>query len=124
MTTPSRRSTALLLAAAALVSAGRAPADPAEIVGAEAERAGPVWRVSVTLRHADTGWDDYADGWRVWADGEVVGTRALAHPHVEEQPFTRSLTLAIPEGAEAVQIEASTRVTGWGGERLTLELPG
>ncbi len=106
-----------------LVLAGPALADPAEIVSAEAERAGEEWRLSVTLRHADTGWDDYADGWRVWAGGEVVGTRALVHPHVEEQPFTRSLTLAIPGGAQTVEIEASTSVTGWGGERTALALP-
>ena len=106
-----------------LLAAAPAMADPAEIVSAEAVRSGDAWRVSVTLRHADTGWDDYADGWRVIADGEVVGTRVLAHPHVDEQPFTRSLTLAIPEGAEAVEIEASTSVTGWGGERRPLTLP-
>ena len=28
----------------------------------------------VTLTHPDTGWDDYADGWRVEdADGTVLG---------------------------------------------------
>jgi hypothetical protein len=44
------------------------------------------------LRHGDTGWDDYADGWRIETPaGEVLGTRVLHHPHVEEQPFTRSL---------------------------------
>ena len=106
--------------AGALLVAAPAMADPAEIVSAEAERVAEGWRVSVTLRHADTGWDDYADGWRVWADGAVIGTRVLAHPHVEEQPFTRSLTLAIPEGAAAVEIEASTSATGWGGARLAL----
>ena len=107
------------------LAAGPALADPAEIVAAEAERAGEGWRVSVTIRHADTGWDDYADGWRVIADGEVVGTRTLAHPHVEEQPFTRSLSgMAIPEGAGTVEVEASTSVTGWGGERRGLDLSG
>ena len=122
MTHPSRGPRAPLVAAALLMAAAPALADPAEIVGAEAERVGEAWRVDVTLRHADTGWDDYADGWRVWADGEVVGTRELAHPHVDEQPFTRSLTLAIPEGTETVEIEASTNVTGWGGGRLRLDL--
>lgn len=108
----------------ALLAAGPAAADPAEIVGVEAEPGADGWRVSVTIRHADTGWDDYADGWRVIADGEVVGTRVLAHPHVEEQPFTRSMSgIAIPEGAETVEVEASTNVTGWGGERVPLSLP-
>jgi hypothetical protein len=31
-------------------------------------------RFDVTLTHPDTGWDDYADGWRVEdADGTVLG---------------------------------------------------
>ena len=111
-----------LLCLALMAIPAAALADPAEVVSAEAERTGEEWRVSVTLRHADTGWDDYADGWRVLADGEVVGTRVLAHPHVDEQPFTRSLTLEVPEGAEVVEIESSTSTTGWGGERLALAL--
>ena len=100
-----------------------AMADPAEIVSAEAVRSGDAWRISVTLRHDDTGWDDYADGWRVLLDGEVLGTRVLAHPHVTEQPFTRSGTVEIPVGTATVEIEASTNVGGWEGERLRLELP-
>ena len=110
-------------AALAVALAGPAAADPAEIVGVEAEPGSDGWRVSVTIRHADTGWDDYADGWRVIADGEVVGTRVLAHPHVEEQPFTRSMSgIAIPEDAGTVEVESSTNVTGWGGERVPLPL--
>ena len=56
---------------------------------------------AVTLRHADQGWDHYADRWDVVsADGKTVyGERVLYHPHVTEQPFTRSLDgVAIPPG--------------------------
>ena len=83
------------------------------------------WTVSVTLRHADTGWDDYADGWRVVKeDGTVLGTRTLFHPHVNEQPFTRSLSgVEIPTGTARVFIEARTNVDGWGEARLPLDLP-
>ena len=111
--------TLLLLASPAL-----AGADPAHIVGAEARATGDTWTVSVTLRHGDTGWDDYADGWRiVTADGTVVGTRELLHPHVEEQPFTRSLSgVSLPDAP--LFIESSTNVTGWSGERAPLTLPG
>ena len=102
-----------------------AAADPAEIVGAEAIPGADGWRFDVTLRHADTGWDDYADGWRVEAeDGTVLGTRELLHPHVQEQPFTRSLGgVALPEGTREVWIAASTNVGGWEGERFALTLP-
>jgi len=62
------------------ICVGSAQADPAEIVGADARKAGDTWTVSVTLRHGDTGWDDYADGWRVIGpDGAVLATRVLFH---------------------------------------------
>ncbi|MDX1824043.1 MAG: hypothetical protein R3354_04960, partial [Thiohalomonadales bacterium] len=52
------------------------------------EKQGPSWTIAVTLQHADTGWDHYADGWRiVTEDGKVLGHRTLYHPHVNEQPF-------------------------------------
>lgn len=70
-------------------------------------------RVSVTLSHPDTGWDDYANGWRIETqDGTVIGTRELLHPHVNEQPFTRSLTVSdLPEGP--LFIRARDNVGGW-----------
>ena len=43
---------------------------------------------SVAVRHADEGWDHYADRWQVLSmDGEILATRILRPPHVEEQPF-------------------------------------
>ena len=55
-------------------------------------RSDSVCDFSVTVRHADEGWDHYADKWDVVApDGTVLGTRNLYHPHVHEQPFTRRL---------------------------------
>ena len=74
-------------------------------------------RFSVTLSHGDTGWDDYADGWRVeLEDGTILGTRILAHPHVEEQPFTRSHRIDVPDGVTEVFIRASDNVGGWADE--------
>jgi len=98
-------------------------ADDATIDDALAERSGDTWSVSVTLSHGDTGWDDYADGWRVVdAEGEVIGTRVLAHPHVNEQPFTRSLGgLKLEEGV-AYFIEAKTLTDGWGEAQFPLNL--
>lgn len=99
-------------------------ADDASIEEATARANGGSWSFSVTLLHADTGWDDYADGWRVVTDdGTVLGTRTLYHPHVDEQPFTRSLSgVAIPEGLERVFIEARTNTNGWGKARLAVDL--
>lgn len=109
----------LLLAPSALA------ADPAKIEKVTARQTGGQWSFSVTLSHGDTGWDDYADGWRILdANGTVLGTRVLAHPHVNEQPFTRSLSgVSIPEGLTEVTIEASENVGGWGGETVQFVLP-
>lgn len=71
-------------------------------------------RLSVTLSHPDTGWDHYADAWEVLdANGESLGLRVLAHPHVDEQPFTRSLAIDLPDGTTEVRLRARCTVTGW-----------
>ena len=71
-------------------------------------------RFDVTLSHGDTGWEDYVDGWRVeLADGTMLGTRVLAHPHVNEQLFTRSMWLLLPPTANEGFIRASDSVGGW-----------
>lgn len=108
-----------------LLMAGPAWAHDAVIDRATARETASGWSFSVTLTHPETGWDDYADGWRVETEaGEVLGTRALAHPHVNEQPFTRSLSgVDVPDGTSTVWIRAKTLVDGWGQERLKLDLP-
>ena len=82
-------------------------------------------RVSVTLFHGDTGWDDYADGWEVLdAEGNRLGFRELLHPHVNEMPFTRSLSgVQIPADASSVYIRARSNVDGWSDELFEVTLP-
>lgn len=79
----------------------------------------------VTVKHRDTGWDHYADRWEILAaDGKMLGTRKLLHPHVNEQPFTRSLSgVRIPNNIKQVSIRAHDSVHGYGGRTVTLELP-
>ncbi len=105
--------------------AGPARAGEADVVAAEAHRSSDgTWRFDVTVRHADTGWEHYADRWEVLApDGTLLGERVLLHPHVEEQPFTRSLSgVRIPPQIHRVRIRAHDSVHGYGGRGLTLEL--
>ena len=80
---------------------------------------------SVTLQHADEGWDHYANQWDVVTlDGVVLGSRVLYHPHVNEQPFTRSLSgVKIPAGTKAVKIRAKDSVHGYSAEEHTVPLP-
>ena len=112
---------ALLLASTAVAARADAPV----VEAAEARRTGDAWSISATVRHPDTGWNHYADGWRVEAeDGAELGFRELLHPHETEQPFTRSLSgVTIPEGTTRVVIRAHDSVHGWG-EGFVLELDG
>lgn len=108
-------------------------ADPATVVDAQATMSASAstqsgvaeWRFDVTVSHPDTGWDHYADGWEVRAmDGTVLGTRPLAHPHVNEQPFTRSLTgVVIPSDTTEVVIFVRDNESGWAPEPFKLTLP-
>ncbi|WP_171133574.1 MULTISPECIES: hypothetical protein [unclassified Ruegeria] len=99
-------------------------ADPPTIENIAASRSGDTWRFDVTIRHPDTGWDDYADGWRVLdMDGNELGMRVLHHPHVDEQPFTRSLGgVVIPAGTTQVQIQARDNVGGWSDDTTIFDL--
>lgn len=113
------------LAALAALCPALALADPATIEAIEAKPNGAAWRFSVTVAHGDTGWDDYADGWEVrLPDGTVLGTRVLAHPHVNEQPFTRSHVVEVPEGTTEVELFVSESVGGWGEQAYPFALPG
>jgi hypothetical protein len=110
----------LMLTASGTTSAGEVRIVAADFRNTDANR----WSVSVTLQHADTGWDHYADDWRVVdGQGNILGDRVLLHPHVDEQPFTRSLDgVSVPAGITTVYIEAHDKVHGWTGNRLTVEL--
>ncbi|TDY01698.1 hypothetical protein [Thiohalophilus thiocyanatoxydans] len=88
------------------------------------EETGKNWRAHVTLEHADTGWDHYADAWRVVSpDGKELGQRTLHHPHENEQPFTRSLSgIAIPGEMTVVVVEAHDKLHGWSADRVRIDL--
>ncbi len=104
----------------------------ADVVDAKARSSGEgVWHFTVTVQHPDTGWEDYADGWDVvLPDGTVVKpnpseqfTRTLWHPHVNEQPFTRSQgNVEIPASVNEVTIRAHDKPDGFGGKEITLSL--
>jgi hypothetical protein len=107
-----------------LLVTGAAVAGQVEVVHTEFTKQAGGWYVSTTLRHDDTGWDHYADAWRVVdAKGKVLATRTLWHPHVDEQPFTRSLgDIQIPAGVSVVYVEAHDKVHGWSKQRVRVDL--
>jgi hypothetical protein len=83
------------------------------------------YNFSVTVLHKDTGWKHYVTKWDIIGEnGTVFGTRILHHPHVNEQPFTRSLSdVVIPAGVKTVIIRAHDSVHKYGGKVITVELP-
>lgn len=112
------------------------PADSVAVADADVEYVRAVeasdgtWTFHVTVRHADAGWDDYADGWDVVApDGTVLKpdpespfTRLLLHPHVNEQPFTRSRSgIVVPPAVERVRVRAHDLVHGYGGDEVIVD---
>ena len=132
-----------LLLLAACRSATSTPLGPATTptaeVGADAdvvyvravEGADGTWAFHVTVRHPDTGWEDYADGWDVLTpngtvlkpDPDSPFTRLLLHPHVDEQPFSRSQGgIVIPPGVDQVRVRAHDLVDGYGGREVQVDL--
>lgn len=114
-----------LIALLLTLHAQPARADPPAIINATASHGANGWRFDVTLSHPDSGWGHYADGWRVLdMAGTELGLRILAHPHEDEQPFTRSLgNVQIPPGTKQVQIQARCLVDGWAEQTLIVRLP-
>ncbi len=101
-------------------------AGEADVVGVKIIKEGTgTYRFDVSVRHGDTGWKHYADAWDVLApDGTVLGTRKLAHPHENEQPFTRSLPgVTIPENVSEVTLRAHDSEHGHGGAEMKVQVP-
>jgi hypothetical protein len=99
-------------------------------VRAVQDKAG-TWTFHVTVEHPDTGWEDYADGWDVVTpegrvlkpDPDAPFTRLLLHPHVNEQPFTRSQGgIQIPGSLTQVRVRAHDLVDGYGGREVVVDL--
>ncbi len=83
-----------------------------------------ICKFSVTIRHADEGWSHFANGWKIFSPaGELLAHRALAHPHVNEQPFTRSIrNIKIPSGIDTVVVRANDSVHGESQRKYVMKL--
>ena len=102
-----------------------ANAGEVKIINATAtQQVNDTWSISVTLQHDDTGWDHYANRWDVLdTDGNLLGSRMLLHPHINEQPFTRSLdSIEIPKSLTEVTIQANDSLHGINNAGFLLKL--
>jgi hypothetical protein len=99
-------------------------ANDVEIVKVMIEPSAHRWTFHVTLKHDDTGWKHYADGWRIVdEDGNELGFRKLWHPHENEQPFTRTLaSVLIPKDKNIIYVEAHDKVHGWSKQRVRINM--
>lgn len=113
-----------LLITTLLSYSSTAVAGQARIIDVSVTNNNGSFRFDVTLEHADSGWDHYADGWEVVSPaGDVLGKRVLAHPHVNEQPFTRSLSgVQIPQNVKTVSIRAHDSVHGYNKDMFEVDL--
>ena len=80
------------------------------------------WCFGVTIRHNDEGWEHFSDGWEVSdVKGNQLAFRKLHHPHVNEQPFTRSLcNVNIPIKTSQVIVRAKCNKHGFGGKPIVV----
>lgn len=99
-------------------------ANEVRIVDVRVECAGNC-NFTVTLEHADEGWNHYANLWEVVTlDGKLLGSRVLYHPHENEQPFTRSLSaVVIPAGLRQVKIRARDSLHGFTEQEVVVDIP-
>lgn len=100
-------------------------ASEVQIVSAEAEcTAGNHCIFRATLKHDDSGWDHYANGWQVMDEkGRLLVRRTLYHPHVKEQPFTRSSErVFVPLSTTKVWIRAGDNKSGLNSRPYILKL--
>lgn len=115
----------MILPVILLLLATPAIAGEADVLAVEAAPADDgTWRFEVTVRHADAGWEHYADRWEILApDGTVLAERVLLHRHDDEQPFTRDLPgVRIPDGVASVRVRAHDKLHEWGGREVEVEL--
>ncbi|MDJ0785045.1 MAG: hypothetical protein QNJ22_23965 [Desulfosarcinaceae bacterium] len=116
----------LLLALLSMGGLSDASAGEADVQNVEITKGvGDTYTVDVTVAHADTGWDHYADKWDLLDEaGNLLGTRVLYHPHVDEQPFTRRLSgVKIPADVQTIEVRAHDSVHQYGGRTYRIAVP-
>ena len=108
--------------AGATTVAGESRSGCADVIDVTVAGDGP-YTFSVTVSSPDTGWDKYADEWRIVDEqGATVGVRELTHPHVDEQPFTRSLSgVSVPAGS-VLDVSARDSIEGYCGRVVSVTI--
>lgn len=101
-------------------------AGEADIMGISVQKTDDyLYDFNVTVFHKDSGWKHYVNKWDILdSNGKVLATRTLYHPHVNEQPFTRTLSnVEIPKLIKSVTVRAYDTVHEYGGKEMVVTLP-
>lgn len=115
-----------IIALVLLIFSVSVQADQADVSNVEVTSHGDRrYSFKVTVQHADTGWEHYADAMVIYTeDDKYLFSGNLRHPHVKEQPFIRSLpNVPVPEDIDTVIIRAHCSRDGFGGAEITIKLP-
>jgi len=108
-----------------LICSAQVLASEADVIDAKVIRGDDgSFTFNVTVRHEDEGWNHYADHWLLLDnDEQVIAARKLMHPHVKEQPFTRSLSyIQIPDEVTEVTIRAHCSVDNYSGKDMVVKI--
>jgi hypothetical protein len=101
-------------------------AGEADVLGVEfKEMSNRLFHFTVTISHADEGWEHYVDRWDVVApDGTVLGTRSLYQPNDSGQPFTSSLAgVKVVADVTEVTLRAHDTIHEYAGKSAIVTLP-
>jgi hypothetical protein len=96
-----------------------------DVVEVEVTAAGDgAFEVAATLSSPYDTPERYADAWRVLdPEGNEIGLLEVTHDHAAEQPFTRALTLAIPDDVDEITVEGRDLANGYGGDTKSATIP-
>lgn len=100
-------------------------AGEADIIDTKVECSNNLCRFKITVQHNDEGWEHYAKHVEIlnMNRDKLLGSRLFHHPHVQEQPFTRTATVLFKEPVDQVIIRAFDTVHEFGGKELVVEIP-
>jgi len=91
----------------------------ADVLSVQATGNPGAYQFAVEIASPDTGCDQYADWWEIFAeDGQLLYRRILLHSHVGEQPFTRSGGPVEIDAETVVYVRAHMNTSGYGGQVL------
>jgi len=90
-------------------------ANEPKVINVKVDRTNNSYNFHVTIKHNDLSNEHYVNRWEIVDEkGNILAIRILFHPHIKEQPFTRSLyKIDLPSNMKKVYIRAHDIVHGY-----------